>query len=28
LEQWHRFEADHPDTFAGMYVFMAGRNAH
>jgi 2-polyprenyl-3-methyl-5-hydroxy-6-metoxy-1,4-benzoquinol methylase len=28
LDQWHRFEADHPDTFWGMYVFTVGRNAH
>ena len=28
LDQWHRFEADHPDTFSGMYVFMVSKNAH
>jgi SAM-dependent methyltransferase len=28
LDQWHRFEADHPDTFSGMYIFMVGKNAH
>jgi 2-polyprenyl-3-methyl-5-hydroxy-6-metoxy-1,4-benzoquinol methylase len=28
LDQWHRFEADHPDTFWGMYVFTVGKNAH
>ncbi len=28
LDQWHRFEADHPETFWGMYVFMVGKNAH
>jgi len=28
LDQWHRFEADHPDTFWGMYIFMVGKNAH
>ncbi|WP_426434842.1 methyltransferase domain-containing protein [Bradyrhizobium genosp. P] len=27
LHQWHRFEADHPETFRGMYVFTAGKNA-
>ncbi|WGS21489.1 MULTISPECIES: methyltransferase domain-containing protein [unclassified Bradyrhizobium] len=27
LDQWHRFEADHPETFWDMYVFTAGRNA-
>jgi SAM-dependent methyltransferase len=26
LDQWHRFEADHPETFLGMYLFMAGKN--
>jgi SAM-dependent methyltransferase len=28
LDQWSCFEADHPDTFWGMYVFMVGKNAH
>jgi SAM-dependent methyltransferase len=28
LDQWSRFEADHPNTFWGMYVFMVGKNAH
>ena len=27
LDQWHRFETDHPDTFRGMYVFTVGNNA-
>ena len=27
LEQWHRFEADHPETFWGMYNFTVGKNA-
>jgi 2-polyprenyl-3-methyl-5-hydroxy-6-metoxy-1,4-benzoquinol methylase/tetratricopeptide (TPR) repeat protein len=27
LDQWHRFEADHPGTFRGMYVFTAGKGA-
>ncbi|MCP1830869.1 SAM-dependent methyltransferase [Bradyrhizobium sp. USDA 4532] len=27
LDQWHRFEVDHPETFWDMYVFMAGKNA-
>jgi SAM-dependent methyltransferase len=27
LDQWHRFEADHPETFLGMYVFTVGKNA-
>ena len=27
LDQWHRFENDHPDTFRGMYVFTAGKKA-
>ena len=26
LDQWHRFETAHPDTFRGMYVFTAGKN--
>ncbi|MCA1397105.1 methyltransferase domain-containing protein [Bradyrhizobium sp. BRP56] len=25
LDQWHRFEVDHPETFWDMYVFMAGK---
>jgi SAM-dependent methyltransferase len=28
LDQWQRFEADHPETFWDMYVFMVGKNAH
>jgi 2-polyprenyl-3-methyl-5-hydroxy-6-metoxy-1,4-benzoquinol methylase len=28
LDQWRSFEADHPDTFSNMYVFMVGKNAH
>jgi SAM-dependent methyltransferase/tetratricopeptide (TPR) repeat protein len=28
LDQWHRFEAGHPETFWDMYVFMVGKNAH
>jgi SAM-dependent methyltransferase/tetratricopeptide (TPR) repeat protein len=28
LDQWGRFEADHPETFLGMYLFTAGKNAH
>lgn len=28
LDQWHRFEADHPETFWDMYVFMVVKNAH
>jgi SAM-dependent methyltransferase/tetratricopeptide (TPR) repeat protein len=28
LDQWSRFEADHPDTFWDMYVFTVGKNAH
>jgi SAM-dependent methyltransferase len=27
LDQWHRFEVDHPETFWDMYVFTAGKNA-
>jgi SAM-dependent methyltransferase len=27
LEQWSRFEADHPDTFSNMYVFELGKHA-
>jgi 2-polyprenyl-3-methyl-5-hydroxy-6-metoxy-1,4-benzoquinol methylase/tetratricopeptide (TPR) repeat protein len=25
LDQWRRFEADHPETFWGMYVFTVGK---
>jgi 2-polyprenyl-3-methyl-5-hydroxy-6-metoxy-1,4-benzoquinol methylase len=28
LDQWHRFEVDHPDTFWGMYNFTVGKNTH
>jgi SAM-dependent methyltransferase len=28
LDQWGRFEADHPETFLGMYLFTVGKNAH
>ncbi|MDH2386782.1 class I SAM-dependent methyltransferase [Bradyrhizobium sp. CER78] len=28
LEQWHRFEIDHPETFWDMYVFTAHKRAH
>ncbi|MBV9458954.1 MAG: methyltransferase domain-containing protein [Bradyrhizobium sp.] len=28
LDQWSRFEAVHPQTFLGMYVFNLGKNAH
>jgi SAM-dependent methyltransferase len=28
LDQWHRFEVDHPRTFWDMYVFTVGRTAH
>jgi len=28
LDQWSRFEADHPETFLGMYVFNLGKKAH
>ncbi|WP_246667981.1 MULTISPECIES: class I SAM-dependent methyltransferase [Bradyrhizobium] len=27
LDQWHRFEVDHPETFWDMYVFTAGKSA-
>lgn len=27
LDQWHRFEVDHPETFWDMYVFTAGKTA-
>ncbi|MGN1285608.1 MAG: hypothetical protein ACI4XG_03355 [Bradyrhizobium sp.] len=27
LEQWHRFEIDHPETFWDMYVFTAQKRA-
>ncbi|MGY4315419.1 methyltransferase domain-containing protein [Bradyrhizobium sp. JR3.5] len=26
LEQWHRFEVEHPETFWDMYVFTVGKN--
>ena len=25
LDQWHRFETDHPETFLGMYVFTVSK---
>lgn len=28
LDQWSRFEADHPETFWGMYVFTVSKNAY
>jgi SAM-dependent methyltransferase len=28
LDQWHRFETGHPDTFWGMYVFTVAKKAH
>jgi 2-polyprenyl-3-methyl-5-hydroxy-6-metoxy-1,4-benzoquinol methylase len=28
LDQWHRFEAEHPETFWDMYNFMVGKSAH
>src|SRR5579859_2960628 len=28
LDQWGRFEADHPETFWDMYVFTVRKNAH
>lgn len=28
LDQWHRFEVDHPETFWDMYVFTVRKNAH
>lgn len=28
LDQWHRFEAEHPETFSNMYVFTVGKNSH
>ncbi|WP_245335076.1 class I SAM-dependent methyltransferase [Bradyrhizobium mercantei] len=28
LDQWHRFEIDHPETFWDMYVFTARKTAH
>jgi SAM-dependent methyltransferase len=28
LDQWHRFEIDHPETFWDMYVFTVGKNPH
>jgi SAM-dependent methyltransferase len=27
LDLWHRFEADHPETFLGMYIFTVSKNA-
>jgi hypothetical protein len=27
LDQWHRFEQAHPETFWGMYIFTVGKNA-
>ena len=27
LDQWHRFEEAHPDTFWGMYIFTTRKNA-
>ena len=27
LDQWHSFEAAHPEAFWGMYLFMVGKNA-
>ncbi len=27
LDQWHRFEADYPETFLDMYVFTVAKNA-
>jgi len=27
LDQWHRFESSHPDTFLGMYLFTVGKFA-
>ena len=26
LDQWRRFEANHPETFWGMYIFTVGKN--
>jgi len=28
LDQWHRFEAEQPETFWDMYNFMVGKSAH
>jgi SAM-dependent methyltransferase/tetratricopeptide (TPR) repeat protein len=28
LDQWHRFEVDHPETFWDMYNFMVAKTAH
>jgi hypothetical protein len=28
LDQWHRFEVEHPETFLGMYVFTVRKIAH
>jgi hypothetical protein len=27
LDQWHRLEVDHPETFWDMYVFMVRKDA-
>src|ERR1051326_1299105 len=27
LDRWDAFEAEHPETFWGMYIFMLGKNA-
>jgi len=27
LDQWHRFETEHPETFWGMYIFTVGKKA-
>jgi SAM-dependent methyltransferase len=27
LDQWHRFEVAHPETFLGMYIFTVGKTA-
>ena len=27
LDQWQRFEADHPETFVGMYNFTVCKTA-
>lgn len=28
LDQWHRFEADHPETFWDTHAFTVGKNAN
>ena len=28
LDQWNRFEADHPETFWGMYIFTVRKKPH